>query len=326
MTLRAFAATYGVNCPIDLPAGRWIRVSTTDKENKKNGSVKMSDDGRVGWVVNHATMGKPEMWRASDDKDAKPIFIDPREVASRRKQRLAEMAEATQAAQAYYAASKPLSTLHPYLVSKGLDSTGCAGVRVHKDGCLVIPMLSINRQIVSAQRIWPDSSKKFWPGAPSKNTFFEIKRKQSSITILTEGVATALSLAAALPDATIIVTFSASNLPLVAQSLHPVGLVTVASDNDHQTLAKIGTNPGLEAAKLAAQSIGCGIAVPDCEEGESDFNDLFQRLYKEQQDKAIFVKGRKPSEHEMRGAALAGIKREIMRNLKMVTKTERQNI
>lgn len=71
-----------------------------------------------------------------------------------------------------------------------------------------------------------------------------------------------------------LVAFSANNLPAVAEMVrrrYPHREIILCADNDTETAAKIGKNPGIENARAAALKVGGLLAVPP--EG-GDFNDL----------------------------------------------------
>lgn len=274
MTFLQFIAQCGLIPPTAIEPGKWQRCGTVAKPRSKNGSVKLSEDGTVGWVHDFSAHAEPVLWRT--DRNDKPVVIDQAEIRSRIASKRRELIAATKAAREFYAACQPLRDGHPYLTAKGLDMIGCVGLRIDKRGNLVIPM-RLNGVLISVQRINADGTKLFWSGATTNGTSYTIDRKGATITLLCEGLATGLTLFSCVPDSRVIVAFNAGNLPRAAVHVGITGLCAVCADNDHATFAKIGKNPGLEAGKAAAAIIGCKVVSPECSTG-TDFDDWRQEL------------------------------------------------
>lgn len=249
--------------PRDIIPGKWIRCATETHPRKRNGCYKLAESGTIGWAIDWATMSESETWRPERDQTYK---VDHKAIERDRLLRNQEEAKAIQAAKAYWNACKPLSHLHPYLESKGFDAP-CMGLRIDHKGNLVIPMGR------SLQRINEDGEKLFWPGAPTKGAKFVIDRTNAPLTIYAEGLATGLTLFNAVPNSRVVVTFNAGNMPVVATEVRYKGMSVVCADNDHKTFLKIGKNPGVDSARKAAEILGCGVAIPDCD--GSDWNDYF---------------------------------------------------
>lgn len=244
--------------PKDIVAdGKWRRCPTEAHPKKKNGAYKLADDGRAGWCQDHANHQAPLMWRA--DKEFVAPKVDHAAIARRRSEERRALIRATHAARTFFMECAPLRGGHPYLASHGLDMTGCAGLKVDRDGWLVVPAM-LDRNLMSVQRISPDGDKRFWTGASVKGASYTIDRSGASINVLCEGLATGLALFAAVPLARVVVAFDAGNLSRV--NFPRRGLAVVAADNDLATEERIGTNPGIEAAQKAANAIGCGVAIP----------------------------------------------------------------
>jgi putative DNA primase/helicase len=312
MTFYEFMRSCGVLPPDFIEPGKWVRCATEAHPRKKNAAVKLADDQRIGWVQNFET--GLETWRP--DEDSKPQPIDRAAINARRNARAQEARRATEAARRAYDAAKPLLGTHGYLQSKGLDSTGCFGLRVDRQGWLVVPML-VGNEILSIQRIDPTGDKRFWPGAPTKGAVYNLQRQGAVITLLCEGLATGLTLFSALPNCRVIVTFNSGNLVHIAGLIKISGLCAVCADNDNGTEAKTGINPGLKAGKEAAALIGCGLAYPDYE--GTDFNDAEQEFLKQERQLRMFDKGFKRTDATMKKNAHAKIRSLIMTKLKFVT-------
>lgn len=216
-----------------LKEGRWVRVPTTDKPRHRNGAYKFL--GNVGWCQNHAQSMEVSMWRP--DGDAPQIDtqrIAEQAAAFERKQREG-WARAAVRADALLADARPGD--HNYLASKRL-----ADVRglVLPDGTLFVPMRDWQTNgLRGAQLIRWDADerrydKKFLPGMRSKGAVFRLGSAYAGRSWLVEGLATGLSVAAALTlmrlRDSVVVCFSAGNLVHVARMLR--GDRIVFADND----------------------------------------------------------------------------------------------
>ena len=240
-----------------VPSGRWVRCPTESHPRKKNGSYKLSEDGMVGFAQDFASMTSPAIWRREGESTA-PHFVAA-ELRRVNADARARQVRATQAAREYHSECNPLFGGHPYLEAHGLDASGCYGLRVDRDGWLVVPMFR-DRNLMSVQRISPEGVKRFWKDAPVSGASYVIDRQHASITVLCEGLATGLAIFNAAPLVRCIVAFNSGNLSRV--SVPYAGMLTIAADNDWETEGRIGTNPGVLAAQEAAEAHGGGIAVP----------------------------------------------------------------
>ncbi|MBI5270149.1 MAG: DUF927 domain-containing protein [Burkholderiales bacterium] len=181
----------------------------------------------------------------------------------------------------------------PYLARKGV---GAHGVRFMPDGTLLVPMLDEAGVLRNVQRIAPTKptaeeqdrgvvEKRFMPGGRKSGLFHLLGGGDGAaeqVVLLAEGYATAATLheAAAFPVA---VAFDAGNLPHVAKALRrlfPAALLLVCGDDDRQTEARTGRNPGREKAAAAARAAAVDAAPAAAvfpsglPEGGTDFNDL----------------------------------------------------
>ena len=220
MTFLEFARSYEVEI-IDLRCdGKIHRCPTTGHPGKRNGAFFF--DGQHGWVMNWET-GENLIWW--NDPEAKPFTeTEKREWMSRR--RAAEVEKQQKYAQAAHQAAEILSgatmATHPYLAGKGFKD--------HKalvddgDGALLIPMRDcMSNDLLGLQRIrlfCNEWEKKFLYGARTKGAIFRIGAQNATETILAEGFATSLSIAAAvrllhIPTA-VVACFSANNIIHVA--------------------------------------------------------------------------------------------------------------
>ena len=291
-----------------LPDGKWRRCSTEEHPRKKNGSYKLAPDGRIGFAQNWATMSDAATWR--DDREASVPAFDigafrrAKEDAEREKR--AAIAEAAE----FYRSCDPLRGGHPYLESHGLDMRGCLGLRVDRDGWLVVPAWK-GRTLTSVQRISPAGDKRFWPGAPISGTQYTIRAgAPNEFTVFCDGLATGLACIAALLTKNIsargIVLWNAGNL--AATEIRPLGWAVIAADNDHETFGRIGKNPGLDAANQVATRIGAGVAYPTGIRG-TDFADLKTERMAERLAKKLPHQTRASIERSLDGE-IAGILRK----------------
>ena len=255
MTFLDFCRANGIIIETYPPIGVWKRHKTLDKPGHKNGAVKFMGDH--GFARNWATDSEANVWQ-EEGRDTKAKPIDMARINAQREKDRAYLIQSVKSARAFWANARHLSLHHPYLSAKGLSALGCAGLRTH-DGLLVIPVM-LGDALVSVQTITTEGQKRFWPGAPVKSGSFVIRRERSAVTVLCEGLATGLALFQSVRNASVVVCFDAGNMVKVAEFIKPKGSVVVFGDNDYKTLIKIGKNPGLDAARNAAELIGAGVA------------------------------------------------------------------
>lgn len=257
-----------------MPDGRIRRCPTDDKPRKRNGWYVLHPDGRG--VYGDWSTGSSEPLGKWPEDGAAPRPASPEVLARLQAQRERDRAyrrQALRSAWGYWQASRPLNRLHPYIKAKGLTPLGCAGLRAN-DGHLVVPVM-LGERLISVQSISLAGEKRFWPGAPVKAGAFVLRRPRAAVTCFVEGLATGLAVYQSVPQASVVVAFDAGNLLPVIERLRPSGSVVICADNDHGTLARRGVNPGLEAARNAAERIDCGVAWPEGIEG-SDFADALK--------------------------------------------------
>lgn len=262
MTFLAFAAEHGLLIDT-LIEGRWVRVKTTDKAKKRNGSYKFLGD--VGFLQNHATMDRVAVWHP----DGKVEKIDRAAMRRRMAQTAQQEREKQEDAREFAEGMVKRACLdvHPYLVAKGFPEE--KGLVLEDE--LLIPMreFKLYKQINSIQRISADGTKLFLPGGKAKGSVFFIGPLLARERWLVEGYATGLSVRAALRElhreAQVVVCFSAGNLAhvgVLVRELRPVAYV-------------MGDNDKSGAGEKAANETGLPWAMPP--EVGMDANDLHQR-------------------------------------------------
>lgn len=177
-----------------------------------------------------------------------------------------------------WAAAKPVQA-HPYLERKAVMAHG---LRLEGD-MLLIPLRDSAGTLMSLQTIAADGTKRFVPGGRTRGCYHAIGRPAGRL-VVAEGYATGATIHEDTGQA-VAVAFNAGNLLPVAQALrgkYPGMELVIAADDDWQT----DGNPGLTAARKAAQEVGALLAVPDftgLDRGpkDSDFNDLRHLAQKE---------------------------------------------
>ena len=306
-----FIRVLGIVPPQDIVPGQWHRCATLAHPRKKNGSIKLTADERAGFAIAFDGDGETHVWRPRDAAIAEQHAVDAAEITERLRLRRDSERAGTLAALAHYNAATPLlHAAHPYLQTKRIEVMhGCHGLRVDATGALLVPMLR-NGSILSVQRIAIDGSKLFASGAPTKGAIWPLERPNAPVTVLCEGLATGVTIFAALASATVLVCFSSANLVAVASELNLSGLIAVAADNDTATAARIGKNPGREAGNKAAEIIGCGCAYPNC--AGSDWNDDFVERLERMELAAIGLPQFLRIPQRLRASALAPVAASIM--------------
>lgn len=195
--------------------------------------------------------------------------------------RAAHARAANEAAALWAAAAETGSSA--YLLRKGVNAYG---VRFAPDGSILVPLRDEAGALMNVQRIagkkttGPD--KLFLKGGRKVGLWHLVGASSSdapSVILIGEGYATCASLheATGLPVA---VAFDAGNLGHVAKALRqcfPGALLVICGDDDVQTFARTGKNPGRDKAIAAAKAVrGIAVFPEHLPEDASDFNDLYR--------------------------------------------------
>lgn len=178
--------------------------------------------------------------------------------------------------------------LTPYLQRKRVAAHG---TRALADGTLLVPMRDVDGTLCNLQRIAPRKpegdapEKRYMPGA-RKSGLCHLMGQAPTLglpLLLAEGYATAATVFEAVACAwPVAVCFDAGNLREVARAwaeARPGLAVLICADDDRDTAARTGRNPGVKAAESAARLVrdlgGRAAVVTPSElpEGGSDFND-----------------------------------------------------
>lgn len=286
-----------------------LRIDTTKPVRCK---VEGGDREKRGWYrlfsLGDLISGAYGIWSADDPQSFKITLpkaerkkLTPDQVAALKAKQAADARRAeAERAREIEAASRKASgwwrRMHDagvsgYMAKKGFSETELFGARVSDKQNLVIPLQDTTGKIYGLQVIQASKGrngrdKDFAPpGLAKKGNFFQLGIVQrGGVVLLCEGFATGASLrkATGLP---VIVAFDAGNLTPVALEIHKAHRkdvrILVCADDDYHTDAKIGRNPGRDAAQTAAMAVDGRVVWPifpgerpTDRKGPTDFNDL----------------------------------------------------
>jgi phage/plasmid primase-like uncharacterized protein len=183
--------------------------------------------------------------------------------AERETHRLVRQETVSRRATLVWERSPPAPADHPYLVKKGVQPHG---MKVDKQGRLLVPMMDENGRVWSLQRIEPDGSKRFAKGGRIQGTFAVLgEPRLGGEVALVEGLATGATVreATGLP---VVVAFNAGNLGPTAEALRAkdaAARIVVFADNDHYLPRRNPPleNVGLVKAEYAAAAVGNAVVV-----------------------------------------------------------------
>lgn len=199
--------------------------------------------------------------------------------ADQARQQAAHDLAASEAALLWQAASETGTS--PYLIRKGVQGYG---VRFASDGWVLVPLIDASGKLWNVQRIAPakpasgGTDKLFLKGGRKSGLWHWCGDPAgASALLVAEGYATAASVHQA-TDRPVAVAFDAGNLAHVAKALHqahPAALIVICGDDDLQTFAEKGFNPGRNKATAAARAVqGLAVFPEGLPAGASDFNDM----------------------------------------------------
>lgn len=185
-------------------------------------------------------------------------------VASAKRRREAEelqrhQSAAAMAARQWSAASQP-DARHAYLRAKGVTGHGIR----EAGGRLLVPLRDGTGMLWNLQSIGARGDKLFLSGGRKRGLWHLLGGPVSGVLCVAEGFATAASVHEATGHP-VAVAFDAGNLEPVARALrdlYPATRIIVCADDDADTAARIGRNPGMDAANAAARAVGGSVARP----------------------------------------------------------------
>jgi putative DNA primase/helicase len=263
-------------------------VASTWKSIKASGGVTigtllgMAKEGGLVLPKGNQALAKPDPAKAARLAAERKAAQEAEQAA----QDAAHVAAAVEAVKLWESAS--LTGESPYLARKGVQPFG---VRYGAGGWLYVPVRDAAGTLWNVQRIAPER-----PASGPDKLFLKGGRKSGlwhlcgdaggaladdahgpAVVLIAEGYATAASLHEAMGHP-VAVAFDAGNLGHVARALrnqHPAALLVLCGDDDVQTHAQTGQNPGRSKAMAAARAVrGLAIFPENLPEGGTDFNDL----------------------------------------------------
>ena len=297
---RAALKNAGLDYDGEILPDAGIQRFKVNGDNSKNCWYLLYSDGIAAGSFGNWKTGLSERWCAKSnaelsenertERDRKWKQQQQEREADRQRQQDKSAAKAALILEA----KQPALDSHPYHINKGVKAA--PGVLVGqweqrgRDHCLLIPFKNAAGQITTVQAISADqpligdSNKDWLIGGKKSGSFFTFGDPvQAAQIIVCEGYATGASIHEATGDC-VIVAGDAGNLKPVAAaiSIHHKPIL-IAADNDLDN----PDNPGLKAAKVAAELVKGAMAAPNFTPDEvtawrsahggkcpSDFNDL----------------------------------------------------
>ena len=254
--------------------GKLHRCPTQTKPHKQNGAyIAHVDIPATLWWYNWEN-GEQGTFTEAVEKPLSPAEKDvlQRRQNDIRRQREEECARryetAAKQAQNMLNISFPGSSEHAYLRRKGVPAV--TEVRQDRNGMLLIPVRDISGKVQSLQYIAPDGTKRFLVDGKVRGGHFVLPGNPEKPLVLCEGYATGASIHLAV-NCTVYVTFSANNLPVVANLVRhtfPDASIIICGDND-----EAGHGKGQEAAQTAQARL---VLPTFSTRAGKDFNDLHQ--------------------------------------------------
>ena len=251
------------------------------------------DERPAGWMQNFSA-GEKTTWVATGHTLTKEqIEAQRAEIARKREERqrliLEQQQKTARDAHTEWIAHDWAADDNPYLQAKGVPAFG---VREDLDGTLLVPVMTVDKELRGLQTISPEGEKRFMYGMEKNGNFHMIAEPGKDLSqgeiILAEGYATGASLHMA-TEKPVAVAFDAGNLEPVAKKLRekfPNAAITICADNDHKHTRRTpeGVEPwnkGVELAQRAVQEVGGKVVAPiftdeERAKGLTDFNDLHQ--------------------------------------------------
>jgi phage/plasmid primase-like uncharacterized protein len=257
--------------------GKLHRFSTKANGRGSDGYYVLHDDGFPAGMFADWRTNEKFNWRAREVHQMSAAERRRLEEvkAEREKAAEAERVKALAAAKARWESAALAGGDHPYLRKKNIAPNGIREAY----GRLLVPVY-LDDELVSVQAIDANGGKMFAKGTRVEGGSYVIGEIGDKF-VIGEGFATCATLreATGLP---VVVAFNAGNLLPVAKRMrekYPLATIVVAADDDRKTQMERGFNPGLLAAKKAAEAVRASVAVPQFDrandgDAPSDWNDL----------------------------------------------------
>lgn len=165
---------------------------------------------------------------------------------------------------------------HGYLTSKGVSWSPL----LQHEGAVLVPITTIEGELIGCQRIYKNGVKSFIPGSEKKGGFYLVASEEDdwSRVFIAEGLSTALTVRR-ISGSPVFVAFDCGNLKPVAQAVHarhPRSVIIMAADDDQWTVDANGNkvNPGIRDASQAALAVQGLVWSPlGLEAPHTDWND-----------------------------------------------------
>jgi len=276
--------SHGINPALDIVADdKWHNSHAVgEKPSKKiiyyrlkiDGDFAVGNYGSYREGVTHTFTTKAAKEYSKEEKEAWATRQASEKAERETERKETEMQAAVTAKTHWAEAELPIDT-HPYLKRKGIE---IEGLRVEGDK-LLIPMFGINGKISSLQTIDEQGEKLYLKGGRKQGCFYPFPATSHDTILICEGISTAASVHAAVPDYAVFAAFDAGNLLSVAEALrgkYPEARIWLLCDND----AFKDKNTGIDKGKIAAAKVN-GFAIwPEFVNNEdtkcTDYCDLHQ--------------------------------------------------
>jgi putative DNA primase/helicase len=249
-----------------------------DRQGTLNGWHVVHLDGIPSGAFGSWKAGSCYAWSAKRDRQPTPAELaeqrqrveQARRQAQAGRQRL--HADAARRALDYWQASVPADPNHPYLVKKAI-APRCA--RQYGDR-LVLPIISLGTErLCSLQFIAPDAQKRFLAHGEIRAHVIPIQICGAERVLLTEGFASAATVAQLDNSGTVLAGLFAGNLKEAAQAIKrrwPKCLLTIVADAD-----PVGVTKAREAAKASGARVIIPRLTPhEIAAGFTDINDMMR--------------------------------------------------
>lgn len=254
-----------------------------DSRGKLNGWYVLHIDERPAGSFGSWKTNQSETWTANiqtkltakQKQELEKRISEQRKIRDEEEKRIQEQA-AARASEIWQQSQPALDFDHPYLERKSINAHS---IRISR-GNLVIPIRDQTGKLWSLQFIKPDGEKRYLSGGKKNGCYFTIaksKPSENETICICEGFATGATIFQATQFPTVI-AFDAGNLHMVSKIIREKfsrAKIIVCADDDRYTPG----NPGISAAKEAAQKIDGYIAIPQFKNQSetnkiTDFNDL----------------------------------------------------
>jgi len=252
------------------------KIHRFDVEGKKlAGWYCFHGDGVPAGSYGSWISGEKYRWCEKGEPNLNPVeradFIKKLELIKSEREQLQKSEQESAAIEANQIWNgSPIAESHEYLSNKKIKPHG---VRVHKDGRLIVPAFGVSGDIQSLQFVDKDGSKLFLPGGKISGGYYFIPG--DGTVAICEGFATGASIHEA-TGFSVFVAFNAGNLKPVSKlvkSKNKGFQIIICCDNDLWTKGNPGIIKGIEAAR----SIKAPFVYPVFKNTSSkptDFNDL----------------------------------------------------